>query len=364
MEMVIKAPGRYVQGAGCIASAGEYVKSLGSKVLVTSTAGGFRRHGDRLLTVISHSGCRTCFHEFGGETTQGEIDAICASYTAQGCDVILGLGGGKTIDAARGAADQCGASLVIVPTVASNDSPCSALAVVHNEQGEVTELRVTKRSPDLVLVDTEIIAAAPVRLLVAGMGDALATWFEADACRRSGALTTAGGTCSDAALTLARLCYDTLIRYGPQAVADVRGGAVTEAVEKIVHANTFLSGIGFESGGVAAAHAVNDGFSIIPEGSRVYHGELVGFGVLCLLMLDGAEGERLCQVTDFMGKVGLPMTLAGLGMAHLDGTTLRRVSDAACTKSVMGNMPFAVTPDDVYDAILRADELGRRLHQA
>lgn len=361
MEMILRAPGKYIQGCGALNSVGAHVEKIGSSVLLVGTEGGMKRLAGRLEELLDASGCRTCRHVFGGETTQGEIDAICAAVSEQGCDVILGFGGGKVIDAARGAADQCPTSLVIVPTVASNDSPCSALAVIHNEAGEVIELRVTRRSPDLVLVDTGIIAAAPVRLLVAGMGDALATWFEADACSRSGAFTTAGGCCSDAALALARLCYDTLIAYGPAARDDVEAGQVTPAVEKVVHANTFLSGIGFESGGVAAAHAINDGFSIFPEGSRVYHGELVGFGVLCLLMLEQADAARVREVTDFMATVGLPMTLEALGMAHLTESQLRAAAEAACTRSVMGNMPFTVTPEDAYRAILAADRLGQSI---
>ncbi len=67
-------------------------------------------------------------------------------------------------------------------------------------------------------MDTAIIAKAPVRLLVArGMGDAALSWFEAKACFDARATSMAGGQSTAAALSLARLCYDTLLAEGEKA---------------------------------------------------------------------------------------------------------------------------------------------------
>lgn len=68
--------------------------------------------------------------------------------------------------------------VIICPTVASTDAPCSALSVVYTDEGVFQEYLFLKRNPDVVLVDTAVIAASPLRLTVAGMGDALATYFE------------------------------------------------------------------------------------------------------------------------------------------------------------------------------------------
>jgi len=359
MEIIIKGPGKYVQEAGIIDKLGEYAAELGNHMLILCSANTRKRIGNRIESSLTKAGCTAVFDTFCGETTQDEIDRVVKDLADYECDVIVGAGGGKVIDAARGAADACGVKLVVLPTVASNDSPCSALSVIHDEAGKVLELRVTKRSPELVLVDTEIIAAAPVRLLIAGIGDALATWFEARACKKSGAVTTSGGRCSDAALALAKLCYDTLVQHGPSAMEAVSRGEINESLEKVVHANTYLSGIGFESGGVAAAHAINDGFSIIPEGNKLYHGEVVGFGVLCLLVLENASEAEIFEVTSLMKTVGLPMTLEQMNMSHLDDDTLHRVAEAACATPVMPNMPFKVTAEDAFNAIKKADEIGR-----
>jgi glycerol dehydrogenase len=142
---------------------------------------------------------------------------------------------------------------MLVPTVASTDAPCSALSVLYSESGEFDRYLPLRRSPDIVVADVELIAKAPVRLLAAGMGDALSTYYEARACSRSGAVTSAGGTGTLAALALARTCLDTLLADGAQALQDAADGRATAAVEHIVEANIYLSGIGFESGGLAAA---------------------------------------------------------------------------------------------------------------
>lgn len=139
-----------------------------------------------------------------------------------------------------------------MPTIASTDAPCSALSVIYSDEGVFEKYLFLPANPNMVLVDTTIVAAAPVRLLVAGMGDALATYFEARACEASGATNCVGGKTTLAAMGLARLCYDTLLEDGVKAKLAVENGVCTKAVEHVIEANTYLSGLGFESGGLAA----------------------------------------------------------------------------------------------------------------
>ena len=357
MDIVLRSPGMYVQKAGVASSIERYVEMLGKKPLFVSTKGSFERYGNTIF--LNSDNLKHCESVIiGSETTIAEINKIVEAYNSFNNDLVVGFGGGKAIDNARAAADILSCPLIIIPTVASNDAPCSALSVIHNDSGAVTELRITKRNPDVVLVDTDIIISAPERLFVAGIGDALATYFEAVACSKSGAATLAGATSSDVALVLSKLCYDTLIQYGVSALHAVRAGIANDAFDKVIQASIYLSGIGFESGGVAAAHAINDGFSACSEASHLYHGEIVGFGTLCMLMLEGADGETVNTVLDFMCDVGLPVTFKQLGIDITDELLLR-IADVACNKSVMNNMPFKVTPADVIRAMLKADLVGQ-----
>ena len=188
---------------------------------------------------------------FGGECTPEEIDRVAEAAAENGSDAVVGIGGGKTTDTAKAVAHPAGLPLVIVPTIASTDAPTSSLAVVYDAEGAFKEYRFFGKNPAAVVVDTAVIAGAPVRFLVAGIGSGLSTYFEADASSRTRKQTMAGGAPTLAALAIARLCYDTFLEHVLAARLAVERQAVTPAVEKVVEANTLLSGFGFESGGLA-----------------------------------------------------------------------------------------------------------------
>ncbi|STC87354.1 Glycerol dehydrogenase [Edwardsiella hoshinae] len=278
---------------------------------------------------------------------------------------MLGIGGGKTLDCAKALAHFMGVPVAIAPTIASTDAPCSALAVIYTDSGEFERYLVLPHNPDRVIVDSQIIAGAPARLLAAGIGDALATWFEARACSRSSATTLAGGACTQAALALAKLCYHTLLEEGEKAMLAAEQQVVTPALERVIEANTYLSGVGFESGGLAAAHAVHNGLTAIADPHPYYHGEKVAFGTLTQLVLGNAPLDEIAAVAALCHTVGLPITLAQLGIKQDIPAKMRIVADASCGDGeTMHNMPGGATPDQVYAALLVADQYGRRYLQA
>nr|WP_290441244.1 glycerol dehydrogenase [Clostridium sp. CF011] len=276
------------------------------------------------------------------------------------CDVIIGIGGGKIFDTAKAVAYYENLPVVIVPTIASTDAPCSSPSVIYTEEGSFSKYLFLPNSPNVVLVDTGIVAKAPARLLVAGIGDALATYFEARACKQSNASNMSGGKITKAAYALAELCYNTLLEDSIKAKVAVEIGVCTPAVENIIEANTYLSGIGFESGGLAAAHAIHNGFTVLEECHHLYHGEKVAFGLLAQLVLENSPQEELDDVIGICIDLGLPVTLEEMGIKEIKEEDIRRVAETSCAVGeTIHNMPFAVTADDVYAAILGADALGR-----
>ena len=306
MTYAIKAPARYAQGAGELANLGRSAKKLGNKFLVICTDNSRGRFGAQVEASLAEQEKEVVFTTFHGEATKDEVFAKMDECRAQGCDVVVGMGGGKALDTAKAVAENLGLPCVIIPTVASNDAPCSGVAVLYNDAGVVIKAVLMRRNPDLVLVDTGIIANAPRRLFAAGLGDALSTWFEARACKNSGARTMARGNVSNTGLMMARLCYDLLMEKGRDALAAVERHEVTPALEDVVEATIYLSGLGFENGGLAAAHAVNDGFAQEPQAHGMYHGEKVAFGTLVQLVLEKAPQEELEQVLAFLRDTGLP----------------------------------------------------------
>lgn len=360
MPTIIASPSRYIQGSNTLSHLHQHVEALGKKLLVIISQSGKARVETNIAASLANSDCTVIYELFNGECSRKEIDRLLTRSREAACEVIVGIGGGKIHDTAKAVAYYAGCPVVIVPTIASTDAPCSALSVIYSENGVFESYLFLPSNPDIVLVDTSIIAKAPVRLLVSGMGDALSTYFEARACLQSSATNCVGGTTTLAAMALARLCYDTLLADGLKAVMAATAGACTRAVENIIEANTYLSGIGFESGGLAGAHAIHNGLTAIPETHAMYHGEKVAFGTLVQLVLENATPAQLDEVLTFCRAVGLPTTLAQLGIREPAPARIGEVARIACSPDdTLGNLPFPVTPEMVADAILAADALGR-----
>jgi len=309
---------------------------------------------------LENAGFAYQVYRFGGECSIPEIQRVKRQARDQGARVIVGAGGGKVLDTARAAAADLDLPVVNCPTVASSDAPCSALSVIYTEDGTFLQYRIYGKNPDLVLVDTQVIAQSPPRLLVAGMGDALATWFEAKTCVEGNVKNMRGGRSSQSALALAELCYRILLRDGVEALAAVQNQSCTPALERVVEANTLLSGLGFESSGLAAAHAVHNGLTAVPQTHSYFHGEKVAYGVLVQLILEKKAQPLMEEVLDFATAVGLPTTLAAIGLTGMTDEMLDQIATRSTAEGeTIHNEPFNVQPRMVAEAICAADALGR-----
>ena len=359
MDKIIISPGKYVQGVGVLAKIAEYVQDFGSKPMAIADEFVAGLVGETVNQSFLQNDSELILEQFNGECSRPEIERLQSICQSSGADVILGIGGGKTLDTAKAIGYYSKIPVVVVPTIASTDAPTSALAVIYTPEGEFSEYLMLPKNPDMVMMDTKVIAGAPARLLVSGMGDALSTYFEARANKASGNSTMAGGASTASAFALAELCYKTLLADGVKAKAAVDNGVSTKAVENIIEANTYLSGIGFESSGLAAAHAIHNGLTKLEECHHLFHGEKVAFGTLTQLVLENAPMEEITEVISFCRSVGLPTTLADMGVKEVTREKLVPVAEAACAEGeTIHNMPFVVTPEAVLAALLTADKLG------
>ncbi|WP_068088054.1 glycerol dehydrogenase [Polycladidibacter stylochi] len=361
MDKIIISPSKYVQGEGTITKIGEYVKPFGDKAVAIADEFVTSLVGETVQSSFAAVETPVQLEKFNGECSRPEIERLLEIVRAAKANVIVGIGGGKTLDTAKSIGYYCKIPVVVVPTIASTDAPTSALAVIYTPEGEFSEYLMFPSNPNMVLMDTAIIAGAPSRLLVAGMGDALSTYFEARSNAASGNATMAGGASTKAALALAELCFETLLEDGVKAKVAVDNNLSDKAVENIIEANTYLSGIGFESSGLAAAHAIHNGLTKLEECHHLYHGEKVAFGTLTHLLLENAPMEEIETVIGFCRSVGLPTNLFDMGVKEINRDALMEVAKASCAEGeTIHNMPFPVTPSMVFTAMLSAHELGSR----
>jgi glycerol dehydrogenase len=362
MLSVFCSPARYTQGKNATAALGREMTGLGlgGPALVLAGSSARRLLSDVWERTFREAGIKHAVEPFGAECSLAEIERVKEVARRQHAQVIVGAGGGKVLDTARAVAADLDLPVVNCPTVASSDAPCSALSVIYTDQGVFQEYRFYRKNPELVLVDTQVIAHGPARLLVAGMGDALATWFEAKTCAAGHVRNSRGGASTRSALSLAELCYRTLLEDGAEALRAVQSQVVTPALERLVEANTLLSGLGFESSGLAAAHAIHNGLTAAQETHAYFHGEKVAYGLLVQLVLEGQPRSVLEQVLGFATRVGLPVTLAEVGLAELAAESLARIAARATVEGeTIHNEPFEVRADMVADAIRATDALGR-----
>ena len=358
---MICAPGSYVQGPGELKALADHVQSMRrNKAYIIVDAFIDQNYHEAIVSSFEAAGVPYKLTVFGGECCMEEINKHREGL--EGGDVVFGIGGGKTLDTSKAVSYYEEIPVIIVPTAASSDAPCSRLSVVYKQSGEFSHYLPLPKNPDMVVMDSEVISKAPSRFLSAGIGDALATYFEALACQKSQAVTMAGGVSTKSAMALAKLCNDTLLAKGYEAVCAVKEGICNEAVEDIIEANTYLSGIGFESGGLSGAHAIHNGMTVLEETHRLLHGEKVAFGAQTQLQLEHRPEQEIEEIVRFCHKVDLPVTLKELGLENASDSYLLEAAIETCRPDdTMGNMPFEVKPEDIVAAMRRADALGRRI---
>lgn len=359
------SPGKYIQGYDEMAHLSQYTADFGREVFVVITKSLYRNYTAMLKDMYKDTGSQVTCVVFGGEATVEELYRLTALAVEAHCDVVVGIGGGKVMDAAKYVGIHTDSAMVICPTVVSTDAPTSGLSVTYTAEGVHSKTLYYKRNPDLVLVDSKIITQSPLRLFVSGMGDALSTWFEAKAHGDTQTKNRIGAGFAPtlAAMELSQLCYEVLLRDGVAARDAVAAGECNEAVENIIEVNTLLSGIGVESVGCAGAHSLNSGFTALPACRVATHGEVVAFGTLCELVLEAWPQETVDAVLDFCGRVGLPITLAEIGLGDATPEDLQLVASRTCKAAHIVAEPVSVDEAAIIAAIRGADALGQAFHQ-
>lgn len=370
MRKAFICPTKYVQGQDELLNLGYFVKVFGDSALLIAHKDDIQRVKNKLDATAKKFDIKFIESNFQGECSREEVARLQEIAKNNKCSCTIGLGGGKAIDTAKCVAQ--GENLIIVPTIAATDAPTSHSAVLYTPEGEFDDYAYFKQSPSVVLVDTTVIAKAPTRFLVSGMGDALSTYFEARATSNSFTKVNAGLPCgvredrceaaigTNAALALAKLCYETLLKDGVKAKTSCDCNLVTQALENIIETNILLSGLGFESGGLAAAHAIHDGLTMLEGTHKYFHGEKVAFGTIAQLVLENAPTEEINEVLDFCLEVGLPVCLEDIGVDSITEDEALAVAEKACIpEESIYAMPFPIDIESVAACIITADKIGK-----
>jgi len=358
MTRTFVGPGRYIQSAGALARIGDEAVQHGTSAFIIADETVWELTAETIEESFESTSGTVDRAQFGGECSTDEVDRLTDAARDARADIVVGVGGGKTLDTAKSVAAQRAVPVGSVPTIASTDSPTSSISIIYENDGTFATAEQHRSNPAFVLVDTAVIAAAPTRWFVSGIGDALATWYEAKATWESGGTTVFNERPTYAGRALARTCHQLLRDHAEGAVRAVESGSVTESVEAVTEATVLLSGLGFENGGLAAAHAIHDGLTVLNETASATHGEKVTVGLLAQLLLDGATDETVDDVVAFATSVGLPTGLADLGVTDpADGELLEVGRRATAPEAPITNMSVDVSPEQIANALRVLDDL-------
>lgn len=358
---ILLLPGKYIQGNGTFELLAEEAGKLGKKPFILWDQCVKGLFGSKVEDIFQKSGIVWSEGIFGGETVRAEANRFAAMVCQDNADVVIGIGGGKTLDMVKAISAIAKIPLMTVPTVASNDSPCSSYTVWYDCNGNADGFDTWGYCPNVVLVDTKVIASSPVRTFIAGIGDALSTWYEAETTFKSRKDNCVGGLATLSAMILAQKCRDILLEFGLDAIRSVQTKTVSPALEKVVEATILHSGIGFESGGLATAHQMANNMSVFEECHGMMHGEEVAFGLVTQLCLDDdcSVSERN-RIVDFLIQIGLPVTLEDIGIKEFNREKLLPMGKICEAQgSFAHNHPFEITAESIVDAMIIANSLGK-----
>lgn len=351
VHFVQGTPNAYIHEPGILHQAGKWIGEYGQSIMIITGNQSWGSCGERLITSLKGHGIRFEVQNYRGECSYEEVERLTL-LVEEHMDLIVGVGGGKVLDTAKALASRLGKPFVAIPTLAATCAATANLSVMYSEEGVYLNYVTYVRGTMLCLVDTEVIAKAPVRYLGAGIADTLAKWIECPmtAAGKKLNLPTIGG------LQIARLCYDTLLKFSVQAMQDSNHGVASEAVQQVIDANILMSsmvaGLGGEWCRSAAAHAIHNGLTVIPETHSAYHGEKVAYGILVQLVLENRSRQEIEEVLGFYQQIGLPFRLSHLGIAREltqeEWHEIARVSmDPAST---MANMSMPITSEMILNA--------------
>lgn len=353
---------RFCFGRGVYARFPELCRGLGSRFAVVGGVTAMERAMPALRAAILGSPLTLLQAlPFGGACTQAAMDRLSAALAPLSPDFIVGMGGGKAIDTAKGVAAQLGCPLVSLPTLVSNCAPITALSVVYREDGPFERFIFYDAPPALTLIDLSIAAAAPARYFRAGLGDTLAKHLESTFSARGDVLGVSMDHMSAIGVALSSTCYGPILQYGRQALDEVMRGEAGPAMEicarSVIVSAGLVSLMANDNYNCALAHAVCYGLQRFAHvEAECLHGDLVAYGALVQLMLDGDEA-RASALRGFLVSLGTPVTLAQMRVP-LDREALSDCLTEATTGPDMAHIPYPITRDMVFDAMVRVEALA------
>jgi glycerol dehydrogenase len=351
-------PSTYVSGAGALANLPDVVGRLGKRPVVIHGDAGWQQVKDSVLASLPEDSTDNLIH-YHGYCTEADISRYADLLTRADYDVVVAVGGGKVLDLAKGAAFTAGINCITVPTSPATCACIAPLSVIYGDQGEVLGVLSFTHAFAATVIDTDVIGAAPARLLASGILDALAKWHEVRLSQRQHGRLDAPIAASLSLCDSMKAVFD---EHAQTAIDDAKAGRTSETrafvAESAILFPGLMSGLAGNGTRIAASHPVHDALTLLEGAHQSLHGELVGFGILTEMVLDGRPDGEVQQTAQTFQALGQPVGLAGLGVAEALTTHADEVAERVLIDPFFQEVFTGVTAADVKQALAQADALA------
>ena len=361
------APACVLRGQNALARSRDALIRLGKRPLIVGGSNSLATAKPFLQPILQGAGAGTGeragtgapplqFAEiaYGKDCSEISLEHLREAASNHQADFIIGVGGGKALDAAKLVAHQCQIAIATIPTSAATCAAWTALSNIYSEQGAFQYDVTLARCPDLLILDYGLIQTAPQRTLVAGIGDAIAKWYEASVSSGHSERTMI-----ISAVQQARILRDILFQKSAIALKEPGSETWQEVTDAVVLLAGVIGGIGGAQCRTVAAHAVHNGLTHLLASHGTLHGEKVAYGILVQLRLEEMlQNNQLAatarqQLLKFYTEIGLPQTLDSLGLGDITITELQRAAEIACSpNSDIHRLPFKVVPEQLMAAMV------------
>jgi len=344
------APACVIRGPNAIARSTDAIARLGKRPLIV----GGKNSLAAIQPYLQNQQLQAAQATYGKDCSENSLKTLHEAAIAHKADFIIGVGGGKALDAAKLLAHQCQIAIATIPTSAATCAAWTALSNIYSEEGAFQYDVTLAKCPDLLILDYGLIQTAPQRTLVAGIGDAIAKWYEASVSSGHSEQTLI-----ISAVQQARILRDILFQKSAIALKEPGSETWQEVTDAVVLLAGVIGGIGGAQCRTVAAHAVHNGLTHILASHGTLHGEKVAYGILVQLRLEEMlPNNQLAatarqQLLKFYGEIGLPQTLDNLGLGDITLTELQRAAEIACNpNSDIHRLPFKVVPEQLMAAMV------------
>jgi glycerol dehydrogenase-like iron-containing ADH family enzyme len=348
------APAQIIRGTKVLPQSGAAIARLGQRILLVGGNQTLDLVQPLLQPVLEEQGLAVAQSAYGVDCSEAALEALHQAATVHQADLVIGVGGGKALDAAKLLADQRRLAIVTIPTSAATCAAWTALSNIYSEQGAFQYDVALAHCPNLLILDYALVQTATQRTLVAGIGDALAKWYEASVSSGH-----SDQTLMIAAVQQARVLRDILFQKAAAALQNPGSAVWREVVDATVLLAGVIGGLGGAQCRTVAAHAVHNGLTHLLQSHGTLHGEKVAYGILVQLRLEEmVQGNRLAatarqQLLKFYSEIGLPQSLANLGLTEITLANLQHAAEVSCsTGSDIHRLPFEVTPSQLMAAMV------------